>query len=250
MTESWFFYAFVFIYKHERWKTTKKSENPRILFFIIKKKQNLYSWCRTLAKNSFVISTLFIATVNLAVAVNCFKTRRIRCFDYTLTLVAFSQRVWGACEKWAELESEAVNYLWKLCWCKIPYKGNSCSLNTFNCCNFHSRLMDNFSQFALWIREWNNCFHEIVEGSKSVSYVLQKQEIHLEKYFLQMAATFLVLEETANFSPHPETKNAWRAKYYWVKFPAMTHQWSAVWPMIFTNNSIFAQLDGRSWIWR
>ena len=111
----------------------------------------------------------------------------------------------GACEKWAELESEAVNYLSKIRWCKIPYKGNSCSLNTFNCCNFHSRLMDNFSQFALWIREWNNCFHEIVEGSKSVSYVLQKQEIHLEKYFLQMAATFLVLEETANFSPHPET---------------------------------------------
>ena len=36
-----FFVLFVFIYEHERCKNTKKSENPGIFFFIIKKKQNL-----------------------------------------------------------------------------------------------------------------------------------------------------------------------------------------------------------------
>ena len=41
MIESFFFRAFVFIYEHKRWKTTKKSENPGMFFFIIRKKRNL-----------------------------------------------------------------------------------------------------------------------------------------------------------------------------------------------------------------
>ena len=47
-------------------------------------------------------------------------------------------------------------------------KGNSCSPNAFNCYNSHSRLKDNFGQFAVWVSECNNSFHEIVKGSKSV----------------------------------------------------------------------------------
>ena len=44
----------------------------------------------------------------------------VSCFDYTW--VTCSQRVGGACEKCAELESRVVNYPSKLRWCKRAFK--------------------------------------------------------------------------------------------------------------------------------
>ena len=68
-------------------------------------------------------------------------------------------------------------------------KGNSCSLNAFNCYNFHSLLRDNFGQFAILVREWNNSFHEIIKGSKSCHF-LQKQEVYLEEFDWKRLQTF------------------------------------------------------------
>ena len=58
---------------------------------------------------------------------------------------------------------------------------------------------------SFFIREWNNCFHEIVEGSKSVMFFKSRKFI-LKNIFYRWQRPFGFGRNcTANFPPHTET---------------------------------------------